>query len=105
MPKLNEEQDKQRMEKSAEQPIKLYLGGGEGIDKPVDALGNEISIGDKLSWDFHDDFYQKKGVDDWMRKAIYIVEAHPNGKCLCGRGIAQELYLHDFRFKCCEIVK
>lgn len=84
--------------------ITMYLGGGAGIIKPTDANGVEIKVGDKLTCDFHDDYYKECEVEDWMREAVFIVEDHPSGKCLCGRGIHKELYLHDFRFKYCEIV-
>lgn len=84
--------------------MKIYLGGGAGIKNPKDALGNPINIGDKLSWDFHAPHYKEKGVKDWMRKAIFVVEQHQSGKCLCAKGIHKPLYLHDFRFEYCEIV-
>lgn len=93
--------------KAGEQPSKItmYLGGGKGIEKPLDANGNEIKVGDKLTWDFHDDYYKEAGVKDWMKKPIFVVEEHPTGTCLCGRGIEKELYLHDYRFKYCEIIQ
>ena len=46
--------------------ITMYLGGA-GIIKPTDANGVEIKVGDKLTWDFHDDYYKECEVEDWMR--------------------------------------
>lgn len=85
--------------------ITMYLGGGKGIEKPLDANGNEIKVGDKLTWDFHDECHEENHIKDWMRKPIFVVEEHPSGKCLCGRGIEKKLYLHDFRFRYCEIIQ
>lgn len=84
---------------------KMYFAGCSGIAAPVDAHNNLIKVGDKLSWNFHEDYYKPEDVDDWMRKAIFIVEEHPSGDGLCAKGIHKELYLHDFKFKYCEIVK
>lgn len=84
--------------------VKVYFRGGEGLKNPIDANGNVIKVGDKLSWDFHDDFYQKSGVKDWMRTTRYVVELKSNGT-LFGRGIDADTYLHDFQFKYCEIVE
>lgn len=81
--------------------LKVYLNGCSGIEKPVDMHGNEISIGDKLSWDYGCPYYKDKIVP-WMKEPIFIVKAHRNGKGLCAEGINKELYLHDFRFKYCE---
>jgi len=84
--------------------MKIYLGGCSGIDKPVDANGKEITEGCNLTWDFHDEYHQEKGVDDWMKKPIFVVKKHLSGKGLCAVGIDKNLYLHDFRFKYCEVI-
>lgn len=79
--------------------------GCKGIEKPVDANGEYIKEGDLLTWDFHDEYYKKSGIEDWMRKPIFKVEKHKSGKGLCAKGINKDLYLHDFRFVFCEIVR
>jgi hypothetical protein len=79
----------------------MYFKGCSEIKKPADANGKEIKVGDELTWDFHDDLDE---IKDWMRKPIFKVELHPSGKGLCAKGIHKDLYLHDFRFKYCEIV-
>ena len=91
-------------EDNGEKKIGVYFRSGKGIEDPVDATGRVIKVGDKLTWDFHDPYYQETGVDDWMKEPIYVVKEHENGYCLCGIGIEKELYLHDFRFKYCEVV-
>lgn len=87
-----------------DETISVYLGGGKGIKEPTDVNGKVVKAGDKLTWDFHDGFYKEDDIEDWMLKPIFIVEEHPSAGCLCGRGIHKELYLHDFRFKFCEVV-
>jgi len=82
--------------------VKAYIRGGQWIKNPVDALGNEIKAGDTLTWDFHDNFKPDE-VKEWMRRKIFIVQEHSSGKGLCAKGIDKDLYLHDFRFKYCEI--
>lgn len=72
------------------------------MQAPVDLHGNPVKIGDKLSWDFGDPFYQEHGVQAWMKEPVFVVEQHANGKGLCAVGINKHLYLHDFRFKFCE---
>lgn len=47
---------------------------------------------------------QDKGVDDWMRNPVYIVRQHKSGKGLYAEGLEKDIYLHDFRFKFCEVV-
>lgn len=85
--------------------VKAYFRGGKGIENPVDFHGTEIQVGDKLSWDFHDDYYEKNGVEDWMKKDIFIVQKNEEKGFFFATGIYKELYLHDFRFKHCEIIK
>jgi hypothetical protein len=80
--------------------MKMYLGGCSGIKKPVDLNGVEVNIGDRLSYDYGD----SQEIKDWMKEPIFIVEEHKSGKGLCARGINQKLFLHDFRFKYCEIL-
>ena len=84
--------------------MEVFLGGCSGIKDPIDANGKKIKEGDQLTWDFHDNFYQKKGVEDWMKRPVFIVEKHESGKGLCAFGITnRNLYLHDFRFEFCEL--
>lgn len=72
----------------------------------VDAMGVEIKIGDKLTWGFHDEFYEKEGVEDWMKEPIFIVEhISESRKGLCGRGISKPLFLNAAKFQYCEIIK
>lgn len=73
-----------------------------GSQALVDMHGSPIRIGDKLSWDFGDPYYQQKGVEDWMKEPVFVVEKHASGRGLCAVGIHERLYLHDFRFKFCE---
>ena len=40
-----------------------------------------------------------------MLTPIFIVKEHSLGDGLCAVGINKDLYLHDFRFKCCEILQ
>ena len=82
---------------------KVYLNGCAGIDPLVDMNGEPISIGDQLSWDYGDPYYQKKGVDDWMLGPIFNVVEHKSGRGLCAKGINKDLYLHDFRFEFCKV--
>ena len=84
---------------------KMYLGGCSGIEKPVDMNGIEIKVGDKLSWDYGDDDTNGNKPDEWMVRPIFIVKNHTSGKGLFAQGIHKELYLHDFRFKYCQIKK
>lgn len=84
--------------------LEIYINGCSGIISPVDMHGNQIKAGDKLSWDFGDPYYQKNGVEEWMKKAIFVVVPHESGSGLCAVGIEKKLYLHDFRFKYCELV-
>lgn len=84
--------------------MKAHFMGCSGIENPVDANGKEIKAGDKLTWDFHDDYYKETRIEDWMKKPIFLVEQHKSGNGLCATGIEKELYLHDFRFKYCEVI-
>ena len=81
-----------------------YLGGSSGIETPLDFIGNEIKVGDNLSWDMHDKFTTENGgIKDWMNKPIFNVKKMESG--FFAEGINEDLYLHDFRFKYCEIMK
>lgn len=82
--------------------MKIYLGGCKGIKNPTDLNGDVISVGDRLSWDYAS---RDKEPDNWMLKPIFIVKNHKSGKGLFAEGINKELYLHDFRFEFCEIIK
>lgn len=84
--------------------VRLYFGGCKGIKHPRDANGRLIKVGDKLSWDFHERLANGDSVEEWMRDAIFVVEEHRSGNGLCARGIHKGLYLHDFRFRHCEVV-
>jgi len=84
--------------------MKAYIYGCEGIKNPVDANGKEIHEGDRLTWDFHDDFYKTNGVKEWMKQPIFVVKKDRSGLGLCAVGINKNLYLHDFRFKYCEVI-
>jgi len=83
--------------------IKAYFNGCKGIQNPLDKNGKVIKVGDKLSWDYGDE-RKKSDIKDWMLKPIFKVENHKSGKGLCAKGIDENLYLHDFRFKYCEII-
>lgn len=85
--------------------VKAYFNGCKGIKNPLDIHGNEIKVGDHLTWDFGDEDQAKAPIPDWMRKPIFEVKEHKSGKGLCAFGIHESLYLHDFRFKYCEIIK
>ena len=89
----------------AEESIRIYIGGCSGIKNPVDANGKQITVGSKLTWNFHDDYYKGKPVADWMKKPIFIVKEHDSGEGLCAVGIDKDLYLHDFKFEYCEAVE
>ncbi len=82
--------------------LKMYFMGCSGIKNPVDMEGKSISVGDRLSWDYSD-----LGEDPvpWMLKPIFIVAEHKSGKGLCAIGIDKDLYLHDFRFQYCRIIR
>ena len=84
--------------------MEFYIGGCSGIKNPVDAKGKQITEGCKLTWDFHDSHYQKGGVKDWMREPVFEVKRHKSGEGLCAVGINKDFYLHDFRFKYCEVI-
>jgi hypothetical protein len=87
--------------------IEIHLGGCKGIQDPKDMHGSTINVGDNLSWDYGCDYYQSDPdrIKPWMKEAIFIVKEHESGKGLCATGINKDLYLHDFRFKFCEIVE
>lgn len=72
------------------------------IQAPVDMHGNLIKAGDKLSWDFGDPYYQRTGVEPWMREPVFVVKQHESGTGFFAVGISKDLFLHDFRFKYCE---
>jgi hypothetical protein len=77
---------------------KVFLGGGSGIENPVDIEGTSILEGDILSWNYGGSL----DIKDWMLKPVFKVHLHHSGKCLCGLGIDKNLYLHDFEFKNCK---
>ena len=83
--------------------LKVFLGGGSGIESPVDIDGNPIELGDVLSWNYGDSSNPK----DWMYQPYFTVELHKSGKCWFGQGIDKEkrFYLHDFEFKNCKILE
>ena len=75
--------------------IEIFFEGCSGITRPVDINATPISEGDYLSWDYGD---RDSRVEDWMLKPIFVVTRHKSGG-LFGKGIDENLYLHDFRFK------
>jgi len=86
--------------------MKVYFKGCSLIEKPVDFHGKEIKVGDKLTWDFHCQHYEKEGgfyFKEWMKTPIFLVKEHTSGGFF-GEGMFNELYLHDFRFALCEII-
>ena len=83
--------------------MKIRLKGCSGIQNPVDMHGQAINVGDRLSWDYGD-YHQGADVESWMKEPMFVVEPHPSGRGLCAVGIEKPLYLHDFRFKHCELV-
>lgn len=85
--------------------MKMYFGGTYGIKKPLDFDGNEINVGDELTFDYLDPFFEKDDMSRHINKATYKVKMHENGKGMFAEGINQKLYLHDFRFEYCRIIK
>jgi hypothetical protein len=84
--------------------MKLYLNGCSCIEAPLDMHGNQIKSGDLLSWDFGDLSKSNMEIEDWMKKPVFKVMCHKSGNGLCAQGINKPLYLHDFRFKYCELI-
>jgi hypothetical protein len=84
--------------------MKMLFKGTSGIEKPVDFDGNEIEVGDTLSFDYLDKDLTEEKSERYKGKAIFIVKAHHSGKGLYAEGIKLSLYLHDFRFKFCRII-
>lgn len=102
----------------------MYLKGGKGIEKPVDFNGDEIKIGDILTFDsFDSDFneayfykrhyptWTKEMIQNWKHKPTYEVKWNERGY-FYAEGIKEptsefsgRLYLHDFRFKHTKIIK
>jgi len=85
--------------------VKMYLNGTSGIVKPCDFDGNEIKVGDILTYDYLSPYFDDQDTTHYINKPVYIVQEHKSGKGLCAVGISQKLYLHDFRFKYCKIIK
>lgn len=85
--------------------MKIYLNGTSGIKKPVDHDGNEIQCGDFLTYDYLDPFFQDRDMSEHENKPVYEVKKHKSGLGFFGSGLKSELYIHDFRFKYCRIIK
>ena len=85
--------------------MKLYLNGTSGIEKPCDFDGNEIKVGDILTYDYLSPNFADRDMSHYENKPVFVVKAHKTGNGLCAKGIDQELYLHDFRFKYCKKLK
>lgn len=105
--------------------IQVYFKGGKGIEKPVDANGNQIKEGDILThcWfeDDYNDFY-KKHRPDMTKEQIETEVMLPNvvvrwnekgyfwGEGLEAKGLTptsrhkSRMYMHDFRFRFAKIV-
>jgi len=83
----------------------MYLRGTSGIKNPVDFDGNEINVGDELTFDYLDPFFEKDEMSGYIDKPMYKVKMHASGDGMFADGINQKLYLHDFRFEFCKIIK
>ena len=95
--------------------IKMYFKGGKGILNPKDFNENEIKVGDILTNDsfdpfFDDKFYEihypewsKEKIEEHKNKPTYVVKYNEKG-FFYAEGINQDLYLHDFRFKFTKIL-
>ena len=99
-----------------DQKIKVYLGGGAGIEKPIDFNGNEIKEGDILTHCYFDcdyiEFFKThiKITDEAeIERRVHLpavkVFYNHEGKFFYGEGIERPTYMHDFRFKYAKIIK
>lgn len=96
--------------------MEVYFKSGKGIVKPLDFNGNEIKIGNVLTSDVFDDFFNdsfyekhfplmtKEDIQLHKNKPMYIVKWNAKG-FFYAEGVHQKLYLHDFRFKHTKIIK
>ena len=85
--------------------MKIYMNGTSGIKDPVDFDGNKIKAGDELTYDYLDPFFGDRDMSNYAGVATYKVKHHESGGGLYAVGINKKLYLHDFRFKYCKVVK
>ena len=84
--------------------MKMYFNGTSGIKKPVDFDGNEIGVGDTLTFDYLTENVTPEKTARYKDKEVFVVKEHHSGKGLFAEGIKLNLYLHDFRFKFCRII-
>ena len=96
-------------------PVKVYFKGGKGIISPVDVDGNEIKEGAILTHCYFNEDYPKffkdyypslsdEKIHEVSHEPAYEVKRDEKG-FLYGEGIKKELYLHDFCFKHCKVVR
>lgn len=85
--------------------MEIYFMGTSGIECPKGFDGNNIDIGDKLTFDYLDPCFKDDDMTSYVDKPVYIVKEDSGGDGLYGEGIYEDLYLHDFRFKYCRVIR